>query len=134
LTLPATLLIDIQSSGSKIAFGAEVYPIPSELGGQKEAVAMTLCGLRASFSGVYDQNGVTVDSVIGMKGLFASKEQMRIGEICFLPSRTALRATRVAGALLPIDRVLNGSNTHDTLIIFAANPKTNSVLMGRGFL
>lgn len=77
---------------------------------------------------------MTVDSVIGMKGLFASKEQMRIGEICFLPSRTALRATRVAGALLPIDRVLNGSNTHDTLIIFAANPKTNSVLMGRGFL
>jgi hypothetical protein len=134
LTLPATLLIDIQSSGSKIAFGAEVYPIPSELGGQKEAVAMTLCGLRASLSGFYDRNGMTVDSVIGMKGLFASKEQIRIGEICFLPRLTALRAMRDAGALLSIDRVLNGSNTHDTLIIFAANSTTNSVLMGRRFL
>jgi hypothetical protein len=108
LTLPATLLIDIQSSGPKIAAGAEVSPIPSELGGQKEAVATTFCGLRASFSEVQDQNGVTADSLIGMKGLFASKEQLRIGEICFLPNRTALRTTRVAGALLPIDRVLSG--------------------------
>ncbi len=95
---------------------------------------MTLCGLRASFSGLSDGNGVAVDSIIGMKGLCASKEQVRIGEIYFLPSQTALRATRVAGALLRIDRVLNGSTTHNTLIIFAANPKTNSMLMGRGLL
>jgi hypothetical protein len=64
---------------------------------------MKLCGLRASFSGVLDRSELIADSGFGTTDMFASKEEMRFCEICFLPGQTALRTPRVSAAWLPID-------------------------------
>jgi hypothetical protein len=63
---------------------AEVSQTRIELWGRKEAVAIELCGSQVWSSEYPDHYGVILDSVIGILGLFASKEELRICEIASL--------------------------------------------------